>query len=272
MLFIWRNKLATRRMFAKTIISSAAFVKMPPSSQMLYFHLGLNADDDGIVEAFPIMRMVGASEDDLKILVAKGFMIILNNDSVSFIKDWKEHNLIRQDRKVDSKYRLLLLDVVDDVKLLSNDNQMTTKCQADASECPPRLGKDRLGKDRKDSYAKKVVSYSSSFINLWGSIYKHGDRTGDKEQAQKNYDARIKEGYSEEQLLRAASNYAKYCAAKNQTMITLCSNFYGRKGEFKEWIDYDATKLQQIKQDNQPKQNQYQPKSPLDIYGFDYGA
>jgi hypothetical protein len=98
-------------MLSKAIISSAAFIKMPSSTQMLYFHLVLNADDDGVVEAFPVIRMVGAAEDDLKILVAKNFVIVLNEDLVSYINDWKEHNLIRPDRKIDSKYKGLLLKI-----------------------------------------------------------------------------------------------------------------------------------------------------------------
>jgi hypothetical protein len=110
--------MVNRRMFAKSIINSAAFIKMPPSSQMLYFHLALNADDDGVVEAFTVMRMVGVSEDDLKILVAKKFVTILNEDLVTWINDWNEHNTIRADRKVDSKYQTLLLQVVGNIKLL----------------------------------------------------------------------------------------------------------------------------------------------------------
>ena len=55
--------MAQRRMFSKRIIESAKFLKMPISCQALYFHLGMNADDDGIVEAFKVMRMTGSTED-----------------------------------------------------------------------------------------------------------------------------------------------------------------------------------------------------------------
>lgn len=65
---------------------------MPVSCQALYFHLGLNADDDGVVEAFGLMRMLGNSEDDIKILVAKGFVQVLNEDLVTYILDWGENN------------------------------------------------------------------------------------------------------------------------------------------------------------------------------------
>ncbi|KLD61706.1 hypothetical protein WP50_00105 [Lactiplantibacillus plantarum] len=63
--------MAQRRMFSNRITDSAKFLKMPLSSQALYFHLGLHADDDGVVEAFSVMRQTGAVEDDLRILVAK---------------------------------------------------------------------------------------------------------------------------------------------------------------------------------------------------------
>ena len=61
---------------------------MPSSTQNLYFHLGLHADDDGIVEAFSVLRIVNATEDDLRILVAKRFVIILNEDLITYICDW----------------------------------------------------------------------------------------------------------------------------------------------------------------------------------------
>ena len=110
--------MAQRRMFSKTIVESARFIKMPLETQALYFHLCLYADDDGVVEAFPIMRLLGMSEDSLKILVAKNFVTILNEDLVSFILNWQEHNLIRADRKVDSIYKDLLLSIVPDVELI----------------------------------------------------------------------------------------------------------------------------------------------------------
>lgn len=92
---------------------------MPTSSQALYFHLGMEADDDGIVEAFNVMRTVGFNEDDIKVLAAKGFIKVLNEDMVSFILDWREHNLIRSDRKIDSIYKELLLQMVPDAEVLN---------------------------------------------------------------------------------------------------------------------------------------------------------
>ena len=146
--------MASRRMFSKRIINSARFLKMPVSTQCLYFHLGLQADDDGVVEAYTVMNAVGASEDDLRVLVAKGFVYILNEDLVAYIMDWHENNKIRADRKVDSMYKDLLLKVLPDVKLVEKkrradlkspdgqpmDNQWTTNGQP-----MDGIGKDRLG-------------------------------------------------------------------------------------------------------------------------------
>lgn len=90
---------------------------MPSSTQNLYFHLGLHADDDGVVEAFSVLRIVNATEDDLRILVAKRFVIILNEDLITYICDWTENNRIRSDRKVDSLYQDLLLQIVPDAPI-----------------------------------------------------------------------------------------------------------------------------------------------------------
>ncbi len=90
--------MAERRMFAKTIIDSDAFIDMPLSTQALYFHLSMRADDDGFINnPKKIMRMIGASEDDLKLLCLKKFIIPFDSGIV-VIKHWKIHNYIRNDR------------------------------------------------------------------------------------------------------------------------------------------------------------------------------
>lgn len=97
--------MAERRMFAKTIIDSDAFLDMPLSAQALYFHLSMRADDDGFVNnPKKIQRMVGASDDDGKLLAMKRF--ILNFESgVIVIKHWKIHNYIRNDRYKETVYQ-----------------------------------------------------------------------------------------------------------------------------------------------------------------------
>lgn len=70
-------------MISKRIAESAKFIKMPATSQNLYFHLVIHADDDGIVEALPVINLIHANEDDLRVLHSKGFIVILNEDLVS---------------------------------------------------------------------------------------------------------------------------------------------------------------------------------------------
>ncbi len=90
-------------MFSKSITNSSQFLMMPSSSQNLYFHLGMNADDDGFCEHFTIMRMTDSKPDDLKILQAKGFITVFD-DKVLVINQWKENNYLRIDRYTPSKY------------------------------------------------------------------------------------------------------------------------------------------------------------------------
>ena len=90
--------MAERRMFAKTIIDSDAFLDMPLSAQALYFHLAMRADDDGFINnPKKIQRMIGASDDDCKLLIAKGFILVFET-GVIVIKHWKIHNYIQKDR------------------------------------------------------------------------------------------------------------------------------------------------------------------------------
>ena len=143
--------MANRRMFSIKIIDSAKFLKMPSSSRLLYYDLGMRADDDGIVEAFNVLRMTGATEDDLRVLTAKGYIKILNDDLVTFITDWNEHNKIRADRKVDSIYKDLLLQIIPEVKLLESKPRADRKTKnSGTSNGQPKdgIGKDRIGKDK----------------------------------------------------------------------------------------------------------------------------
>lgn len=90
--------MAERRMFAKTIIDSDAFLDMPLSTQALYFHLSMRADDEGFVgNPKKIQRMIGASDDDCKILISKRFILTFPS-GIIVIKHWKIHNYLQTDR------------------------------------------------------------------------------------------------------------------------------------------------------------------------------
>lgn len=148
--------MAERRMMSKSIIKSDTFLDMPATTQNLYFHMLLDADDDGFINApKSIMRMIGAKEDDMKVLVAKQFVIPFES-GVVVIKDWKIHNYIQNDRYKPSTLpeRDLLNIQKDKTYTLKNDvSKMDTECIQTVSIGKDRLGKDRLGKDRigKDS-------------------------------------------------------------------------------------------------------------------------
>ena len=133
--------MAERRMFAKSVINSARFLTMPPSSRLLYYDLGMAADDDGVVEAFTVMRTTGAADDDLRVLVSKGFVSLLNDELVAYITDWSTNNQIRKDRYQPSIYRNLLVK-------LGDGNQRLTDGLPDGNQrlTQYRLGKDSLGK------------------------------------------------------------------------------------------------------------------------------
>lgn len=96
--------MAQKRMFDKTITNSDKFLEMPDSTQNLYFHLNLEADDDGFVDNWKsIMRMTGKKEDDLKLLIAKSFIIPFES-GVIVIKHWRINNYLRKDRYHSTKY------------------------------------------------------------------------------------------------------------------------------------------------------------------------
>lgn len=95
-------------MISKTVTQTQRFLQMPLESQALYFHLIQNSDDDGVVEAFPIVRMIGANEDNLKLLNAKNFIRPLNDEMVYFIIDFFEQNQIKSNQYKPSRYQSLL--------------------------------------------------------------------------------------------------------------------------------------------------------------------
>ena len=102
--------MAERRMFSSRVTGAARFLRLPPSAQALYFHLGLYADDEGIAEGFSVVGMVRGRDEDLFLLEEKGFVKILNEDLVTYIVDWNECNQLRADRAKQSIYHDLLVD------------------------------------------------------------------------------------------------------------------------------------------------------------------
>jgi hypothetical protein len=120
--------VGNRRMINPAITESGTFLMMPLSTQGLYFHLCTHSDDDGVVEAFTVMRMVGAKEDEIGILVAKGFITVLDSGlQLVWLNHWHEHNQLRSDRLEPSQYRELLVKVIPGVRLIKSTKQEENK-------------------------------------------------------------------------------------------------------------------------------------------------
>jgi hypothetical protein len=132
--------MAQRRMFSLQIVDTDAFLDMPQSSQLLYFHLAMRADDDGFVSnPKKIARSTGASDDDFKVLLTKRFLLSFDS-GVVVIKHWRIHNYIQKDRYNETKY-------TDELSRISvKDNGSYTECTQDVSslDTQVRLGKVRL--------------------------------------------------------------------------------------------------------------------------------
>ncbi len=150
--------MAQRRMISLKVVDTDIFLEMPASSQLLYLHLLIRADDDGFVSnPKKIMRIIGANEDDLKVLITKQFIIPFDS-GVCVIKHWRMHNLIRKDRYNETIYleekSKLFIDKngfysTEKTNVIPNDNQ--------------RLPQDRLGKVKlvKDSLVKSKKTEKS---------------------------------------------------------------------------------------------------------------
>jgi len=208
--------VAERRMFAKTIIDSDAFLDMPLSTQSLYFHLSMRADDDGFINnPKKIQRMVGCGDDDLKLLMAKRFILVFDS-GVIVIKHWKIHNYIRNDRykptlyqeekaelaEKNSKAYTFKTEVIESENHLGipDDNRMGYQMDTQV-----RLGKDRLVKDKK----KNSVEPSSTMPELFEKVWKTYPKKTNKKKAREQF---LKKFKTEEDLEPFKKGYKDYLA------------------------------------------------------------
>lgn len=162
--------MAERRMFAKTIIDSDAFLDMPLSTQALYFHLSMRADDDGFINnPKKIQRMIGASDDDARILTSKNFIIPFES-GVVVIKHWKIHNYIQSDRYKPTSYieEKNQLEFKVNKAYTLKDNPSDTECIHDVYTLDTQVKLDKVKLDKsyiEDSLEdNKLSSRSSSFV------------------------------------------------------------------------------------------------------------
>lgn len=158
--------MAERRMFTMKIVDSDAFLEMPTSAQALYFHLNMRADDDGFLNnPRKIMAYVGASPDDLRLLITKRFLLVFES-GVIVIKHWRMHNTLRKDRYTPTQYQELFAQLgikengsyTDHPEAaLPSGNQLATSWQPNGNQLATQdsIGKDRIGevsigKDREE--------------------------------------------------------------------------------------------------------------------------
>lgn len=208
--------MAERRMFAKTIIDSDAFLDMPLSTQSLYFHLSMRADDDGFINnPKKIQRMVGCGDDDLKLLMAKRFILVFDS-GVIVIKHWKIHNYIRNDRYKPTLYQEEKAELAEE-----NSKAYTFKTEVIESEnhlgipdgnrmgyqmdTQVRLGKDRLVKDKK----KNSVEPSSTMPELFEKVWQTYPKKTNKKKAREQF---LKKFKTEEDLESFKKGYKDYLA------------------------------------------------------------
>ena len=156
--------MAQRRMFSQKIVGSDAFIEMPVSARELYFQLGMYADDDGFINPKKIVRMVGASDDDLKLLSAKRFVLPFEN-GVVVIKHWKINNLIRKDFYEPTIY------IEQKNMLETKENKAYTECLQNVNNLSPQysIGKVREGKNSIDNI---ILSEPSSELEIIPDLLK----------------------------------------------------------------------------------------------------
>lgn len=179
--------MGNRRMISKTVTQTHRFLRLPLEAQALYFHLIQNCDDDGVVEAFPIIRMIGASEDNLGLLVIKQFVKPLNDEMVYFVVDFHEQNTVRRDRYTPSIYKDLLEQ--NSENLITDSDDTTGKPLVNQTETTgkPNISKDNISKGKvskgssKETQEEKTTTttapiFSQEFINLYQSFEQESGR------------------------------------------------------------------------------------------------
>jgi hypothetical protein len=170
-------------MFAKTIIDSDAFLDMPISSQNLYFHLGMRADDDGVINnPKSIMRLCGAKDVDMNLLIHKKFVLFLD-DTVIVIKHWKINNYIQKDRYKPSKY----LDLINSLSIDENGAYSDKKQECIQTgyevDTQVRIGKDSID---KNNITCANADVNALFDKFWNAYPRKIDKAKCKKWFEKN--------------------------------------------------------------------------------------
>ena len=273
--------MANRRMFSKKITDTDKFLDMPASAQNLYFHLNMHADDDGFLgNAKTVKRMVGASDDDLKLLVTKQFLIPFD-DGVVVIKDWRIHNYIRSDRyrstiytdhknslqiNENQQYELVAeqpkeVGMTDGIPSGNQDGyQMDTQVRLGKD----RLGKVRLGKGRLDSTRQdKTQESQPEADNISLEVVKEvidylNQKAGTKYRAttaatKRLVGARLKEGFTVDDCKKVIDNKVADWLNDEKMKNYLRPNTLFQASKFESYLNETPKKSWQQQEDERYK-------------------
>jgi hypothetical protein len=239
-------------MFAKTIVLSDEFLDMPLSARCLYFTLGMLADDDGFVNSpKSIMRQCGASQDDMRILISKRF-IILFESGIIVIKHWRINNYLRNDRYNQTKY-------LDEKECLSINENGSYHLESQGSGIPggipnsgiPSIDKYSIDKnniyngDSACDFDGKKADIDKFFDSIWQAYPKKKGK-GSISDAKKK---KLYENVGLEQMLRCIERYKEYVSGKDEQYIMYGSTFFNSG-----YVDYldDNCEQQEYEEDNLP--------------------
>lgn len=246
--------MAERRMFAKKIIDSDAFLDMPLSTQALYFHLSMRADDDGFIDnPKRIQRTIGCADDDMRLLIAKQYIIPFESGIV-VIKHWKIHNYIQNDRYIKT------LNVVEKEQLGVAENKeyflTNEQCIQDVSKSDTQV---RLGKNNIEEreYKEKENSFLTEFAEVWKE---YPNKKG-RDNALKDYIKARKEGVSKDDIVEGIRRYkAQIEANKTEAQFIMHGSTWFHQ---RRWTDeYEKT---------QDSKGNYERKYESDPYENIYG-
>ena len=228
--------MAERRMMAKSIIKSDLFLDMPATTQNLYFHMLLEADDDGFINSpKSIMRVIGAKDDDIKVLIAKQFVIPFES-GVLVIKHWKIHNYIQKDRYRPSlrpeKEMLSVAESKEYVEVLGDVSSMDTRCIQNVRVGKVSIGKSSIGKDSigKNTYCPSLPSVAEDIVTFLNSVTGSNYRsTTDK--TRKLIAARLAEGFTIDDFKAVITKKAKEWQGTDMAQYLRPETLFGTKFE-----------------------------------------
>ena len=223
------------------IVDSDAFLDMPHSTQNLYFHLNMRADDDGFINnPKKIQRMIGATDDDLKLLLAKRFILAFES-GIIVIKHWRMHNTLRKDRYHPTHY----IEEYESLALKENGaytehvDQLATTWQPHGNQVATENSIDKNSIDK----SKNNISSSDladEFERLW-SIYPAGRKQG-KKKALEYYRKARRSGTTFEAVKDGIESYVRYIKAERieTRFIKQASTFFSQQAWQDEWTTSKA--------------------------------